>query len=101
MGRVVTVQRSASGVSTWTVDRDSILTGFSCTTSGSLMYDSSQTITNIITPAVTAIVATVIAFVPSGVVTRVIPRVPVFTGETILVSISAAGTAAINMEDAV
>jgi hypothetical protein len=101
MGRVLTFQRSATGQSSWTVDRDSLLNGYHSTGSFVLSRDINDTVTNFFTPTATRIADNTIIVGTNSVTWGGLPDVPVFQGEVIYFNCSAAITAQIHMVDPV
>jgi len=92
---------SAAGVSTWTVPSDSTLLSFGvCGTSakfGSLSYDLSSTAAGYAAPSSNSTERNLISF-SAGASPRDFLNIPIYGGESILVSVSGACTAVISYE---
>ena len=99
MGRVVSFQANTTAVLTWTVDQNSTIVGLDSTIPCLITRDQNQTIANIQTPTGKIVDFNMIGSTISSAKHVQIPKVPVYAGEAIYASFSAAGSAHLYLDD--
>jgi hypothetical protein len=96
MGRVLAVQRSAIGQSTWTVDEDSLIVALTASVNAIISRDKNDTLTGGI---VTGVNNKIIAIILSTGTSIIVPSVPVYSGEQIYCDMSAAGSVVFSLTE--
>ena len=90
--RVVNIAHSAGGVVKWTVDRDMLLIGYAVTTAGCVSRDPSITMAGVTAGTVASPNENIISVHNSSTIRRIL-NIPVYTGEALYSSVTAAGSA--------
>lgn len=100
MGRVVTFKFSAAGTMIWTCDIDSEIVAFSSTTTAALSRNVADTSATIFNPTTNSVDNNLVSAVSANKM-QIIPNIPVYAAEQVLVVISAQGNAQLFLVDMV
>jgi hypothetical protein len=97
MGKVVTIQRTAAGQTTWEVEEDCVVTCVRVSTTCAVSRDPADTAALITTPAANKISYAAIAST-AGTAPLPIPAVELKKGEKIFISLGGGGTCQLNID---